>query len=177
MLGFREYLEPARLMRMVVVSILGMLAIYIEAAPLGVPVGAPPSPDLLLCVVAYWSIRRPGSIPMVLVFALGLVRDLLTDIPVGAGVLSLLLISEAFKTWRRHLARSFFLTEWFWVAAASLAGTALVCLLMALTFAQPPYLMGLLDQCIYTAMIYPFLVLVLRWGLRVNWSRWQEPAQ
>lgn len=177
MLAFREYFEPARLVRMMAVFVLGMLAIYIEAAPLGVPVDAPPSPDLLLCVVAYWSIRRPGSIPLMLVFLLGLTRDLVTDVPVGAGVLALVLISEGFKTWRRHLARLFFLIEWFWVAAASVAGTALVCLLMALTFAQPPYLMGLLHQSIYTSMIYPFLALVLRWGLRIDWSRQQEPVQ
>ena len=174
MLSPREYLEPARLFRMMLVGVMGMLAIYVEAAPLGVPVGAPPSPDLLLCIVAYWSIRRPGSIPLALVFALGLTRDLLTDVPVGAGVLSLLLVSEAFKKWRRHLARSMFLTEWLAVAAVSLAGTALVCILVALTFAQPPYLMGLLHQCLYTAMIYPFLVLILRWGLRVNWSRQEQ---
>lgn len=172
----REFLEPARLMRMLAVSVLGMLAIYIEAAPLGIPVDAPPSPDLLLCVVAYWSIRRPGSIPLLLVFLLGLTRDLVTDVPVGAGVLSLVLISEGFKIWRRHLARSYFLIEWFWVAAAAVAGSALVCVLMALTFAQPPYLMGLLHQCIYTSMIYPFLALVLRWGLRIDWSHRQEPV-
>ena len=177
MLGLREYLEPARLMRMLAVCLLGILAIYIEAAPLGIPVDAPPSPDLLLCVVAYWSIRRPGSIPLPLVFALGLARDLMTDTPVGAGVLSLVLISEAFKAWRRTLARSIFLIEWVWVAASSVAGAALIFVLMALTFAQPPYLVGLLHQCIYTAMVYPLLALVLRWGLRISWSRRQEPAQ
>ena len=177
MLTFREYFEPARFFRMAVVTVMGLLAIFVEAAPLGIAVGAPPSPDLLLCLVAYWSIRRPGSIPLFLVFSLGLVRDLLTDVPVGAGVLSLVLISEAFKTWRRSLARSIFLVEWIWVAAASVGGTILICVLMALTFAQPPYLIGLLHQCLYTAMVYPFLVLVLRWGLRVSWSRRQEPVQ
>ena len=35
---------------MILVAFLGMLAIYIEAAPLGVGTDAPPSPDLLLCV-------------------------------------------------------------------------------------------------------------------------------
>ena len=172
----RDYLEPARLMRMALVLFLGVLAIYVEAAPLGVATGSPPSPDLLLCIVAYWSIRRPEAIPLPLVFLLGLMRDLLTDVPVGAGVLALVLISEGFKTWRRHLERTMFLTEWLAVAAASLAGSALVWLLIAITFAQPPYLTELLHQCLYTTMVYPFLVLVLRWGLRVGWNR-TEPAR
>ena len=166
----RDYLEPGRLARMALVGFLGMLAIYVEAAPLGVATGSPPSPDLLLCVVAYWSIRRPGSIPLALVFALGLVRDLLTDMPVGAGVLSLVLVSEAFKRWRGRIGRSLFMSEWIAVAAASVAGTALVWLLVAITFAQPPYPSDLLNQCIYTAMVYPLLVVVLRWGLRIGWS-------
>ena len=173
----REYLEPARLFRVLLVAVMGVLAVYVEAAPLGVPVDAPPSPDLLLCLVAYWSIRRPGSIPMLLVFALGLFRDMVTDVPIGAGALSLILVSEGFKVWRRRLAQSMFLTEWLAVTAASLASTGLVCILIALTFAQPPYLTPLLNQSLFTAMVYPFLVLVLRWVLRVNWSRHQEATR
>lgn len=166
----RDYLEPGRVMRMALVMFLGILAIYVEAAPLGVATGSPPSPDLLLCVIAYWSIRQPAAVPLLLIFVLGLMRDLLTDMPVGAGVLALILVSEGFKTWRRQIARSMFLTEWMAVAAASLAGTALVWLLVAITFVQPPYLTELLHQCLYTAMVYPFLVVVLRWGLRIGWT-------
>ncbi len=172
----RDYLEPGRVFRMALASFLGVLAIYLEAAPLGIATGAPPSPDLLLCVVAYWSIRRPGSMPMLLVFILGLMRDLLTDVPVGAGVLTLILASEGFKVWRRHLQRTMFLTEWLSVGAVALASAALMWILVVMTFAQPPYLVALLHQCLYTAMVYPILVVILRWGLRVSWSR-PEPAQ
>ncbi len=171
----RELIEPGRLIRMALVTVLGILAIYVEAAPLGLGPDVPPSPDLLLCVVAYWSARRPEAIPLVLVFVLGLGRDLLTDVPVGAGVLSLVLVSEGFKVWRRHLARSMFLTEWLALGFAAIAGTALVWVLVVLTLAQPPYLVTLLHQGLCTAMIYPALVLVMRWGLRIGWSR-LEPA-
>lgn len=166
-----EYLEPRRLFRMVLVTILSIVAIYAETAPLGLGPNAPPSPDLLLCVMIYWSIRRPGSVPMILIFALGLMRDLLTDVPVGAGALSLVLVTEAFKTWRRYLARSNFLVEWMAAGAAALLGTAFVWLLVMLTLAQPPYVMSVLHQCLYTAMIYPVFVLVLRWGLGIGWRR------
>ncbi|HUF57449.1 MAG TPA: hypothetical protein VMM55_12900, partial [Thermohalobaculum sp.] len=80
-------LDVARLARTGLMSVLGLLAIYVEAAPLGIGPSAPPSPDLLLCVIVYWTARRPGSTPLLAVFALGLVRDLLTDVPTGAGAL------------------------------------------------------------------------------------------
>ena len=65
-----EQLSPARLMRIALLCLLSLMAIYLEAAPLGLGTAARPSPDLLLCVVAYWAIRRPGSTPVLLVFLL-----------------------------------------------------------------------------------------------------------
>lgn len=170
-----EHLDPARLFRTLVMCTLALIAIYAEAAPLGLGPTAPPSPDLLLCVLVYWSIRRPGSTPLIAVFALGLVRDFLTDTPLGAGALSLVLLTEVFKMQRHHLQRSSFLVEWMALAAGALAATALVWSLVILTLAQPPYLISLLHQCLYTAMAYPLLVVFLRWVLRITWRK-PEPA-
>ena len=64
-----EALDPARLMRMGLLTLIGMIAIFLEIAPLGLEATSRPSPDLLLCVVAYWSIRRPGSAPAILAAA------------------------------------------------------------------------------------------------------------
>ena len=150
-----ETLEPSRLMRMGLLTVIGLLAIILEMTPLGISSSARPSPDLLLCVVAYWSIRRPGSAPAVLIFALGLTRDMLTDVPIGAGVLSLLLITEVFKIRRRSFARASFAMEWSAVALAALASAALHWFLVLLTLAQPPYLIDLLHQSVYTMMAYP----------------------
>ena len=166
-----EYVSPARWFRMVLMAVLAMLAIYVESAPLGLSADAQPSPDLLLCVIAYWAIRRPGSTPMVLVFFLGLMRDLLTDVPVGAGALSLVLIAEALKHWRRSLARSAFLLEWLVVALAALAATVLHWGLVVLTLGQPPYLIELGNQCLYTAAAYPAVALVFRWLFRISWRK------
>lgn len=170
-MGLSEALDPTRVMRMGVLTLVGLLAVFLEIAPLGLAADARPSPDLLLCVVAYWSIRRPGSAPAVLIFALGLTRDLMTDVPVGAGVLSLLLISEVLKTQRRAFARSSFALEWFAVAVAAISSAALHWLLVILVLAQPPYLFDLFNQSIYTMMAYPLLALFLRWGLRISWKR------
>ncbi len=166
-----EVLDPARLMRMLLLSLVGLVAIFLELAPLGLEANSRPSPDLLLCVVAYWSIRRPGSAPAVLIFALGLTRDLLTDVPIGAGVLSLLLITEVLKMRRRNFARASFATEWVAVAFAAVAAAALHWFMVLLTLAQPPYIFDLFNQSIYTMMAYPLMALFFRWGLRISCKR------
>lgn len=168
-------LDAARIWCMALMLLVGVLAIYIEAAPLGIGPTAPPSPDLLLCVVVYWAAHRPGSTPLIAVFALGLVRDLLTDVPAGAGALALVLTAEAVKAMRHRLARGTFVVEWLVLAGAALGTAALMWLLVLLTLAQPPYLAGLFHQCLYTVMIYPLLALAFRWGLRVA-RRGAEPA-
>ena len=140
--------EPARAWRVALLMIVGMLAIYIEAAPLGVGSSAPPSPDLLLCVVVYWAARRPGSTPLLAVFALGLARDLVTDVPPGAGALALVLAAETIRSLHRRLARGSFLAEWLVLAAAAFGAAALMWLTVLVTLAQPPYLADLFHQCL-----------------------------
>jgi rod shape-determining protein MreD len=167
-------LDGARLWRIALMLALGVLAVYIEAAPLGVGPAAPPSPDLLLCVIVYWAAHRPGSTPLLAVFALGLMRDLLTDAPAGAGALALVLAAEAVKEMRGRLARGSFLVEWLALAGAALGTSALMWLLVLVTFAEPPDLLALVHQSLYTVMVYPPLAFAFRYGLRV--SRRAEPA-
>lgn len=166
-----EYLSPARMARIALLMLLGLLAIYAEAAPLGIGATSRPSPDLLLCLVGYWALRRPGSTPIVAVFALGLARDLLTDVPVGAGALTLVIVAELLKTWRLPIARAVFPLEWATIAMAALCSALLQWVLVVITLAQPPYLMALFHQSLYTAAVYPIIVVFLRWGLRVTWRK------
>jgi rod shape-determining protein MreD len=167
-------LEAGRLWSVALMLALGVLAVYVEAAPLGVGPAAPPSPDLLLCVVVYWAAHRPGATPLIAVFALGLVRDLLTDAPAGAGALALVLAAEAVKAMPRRLARGSFFVEWLVLAGAALGTSTLMWLLVLLSFAQPPYLLDLFHQSLYTAMVYPIIAFTFRYALRV--TRRAEPA-
>ena len=164
-------IDAGRIVRILAMLTLGMLAVYVEAAPLGIGPSAPPSPDLLLCVVVYWTARRPSSTPLLAVFGLGLVRDMLTDVPTGAGALSLVLAAEAIRHVRLRLARSSFMLEWLALAAAALGTSALLWILTALTLTQPPYAVALFHQALYTVMVYPLVVVAFRWGLRISWRK------
>ena len=158
-----------RAVRVVLLAALGLIAIFVEAAPVDLSATALPSPDLLLCVVAFWALRRPGSTPALLVFLLGICRDLLTDAPLGAGALSLVITAEVFKEYRGWIAQRPFVVEWLAVAAAVLAGLLLQWGLVTVTLGHPPYVAQLAILALFTVLAYPGLALVLRLGLRVGW--------
>lgn len=158
----------ARAFRAALLGAVGALAVAVEAAPLGLSPVALPSPDLLFCAVAHWAVRAPTATPVLLVYAIGLGRDLLTDQPVGLGALTLVLAAEAMKARAGALARQPFLAEWIWVAAVAATMAVVQWLVVAISLAQPPYASLLAQQYAATILIYPFVSLVLRWVLRVR---------
>jgi len=156
----------------------GMVAIFVEAAPLGLPANAWPSPDLVFCVVAYWSLRRPVAAAILAVFALGLVRDLLTDLPVGLGALCLVAASEYLRILSPRLARRSFLTEWGVVASFLAAALLLQWMMVVVLLAHPPFLSDLGEQWVITMALYPLLAGVLRYLFRIGWPKPKtEPAR
>ena len=167
------WFSPARLIRIALLLILGLLAIFIEAAPLGLQADAYSSPDILFCIVAYWSTRRPDATALLAIFALGLARDLMTDVPVGAGVLTLVLASEFLKTLSNRLSRRSFATEWLLLATVLALVILTQWLIVLLLLAHPPYLVDLGYQWLATMALYPVLALVFRWLFRIGWRKIQ----
>ncbi|HUF87524.1 MAG TPA: rod shape-determining protein MreD [Thermohalobaculum sp.] len=161
-------LAPARLAAIAFVLALGLVAVAVESAPLGLEAGAWPSPDLLFCIIAYWSLRRPDAVPLVAVFAAGLGRDLLTDAAVGAGALGLALAAEALKSAGRPLARRSPWAEWLAVAGTLAAMLLFQWLLVLLALTHPPYLVDLARQWLLTVALYPPLAAIFHWLLRIR---------
>ena len=169
------WFAPTRLIQVALLLALGLVAIFTEAAPVGLAANAYPSPDILFIVVAYWSTRRPEAAALIAVFALGLTRDLLTDVPVGAGVLTLVFASEFLKAVSRGLARRSFATEWLllaWLLALVLLAQWLIVFVL---LARPPYLVDLGYQWLATMALYPVLAVVFRGVFRIGWRK-PEPV-
>lgn len=161
-----EALHPSRLdrgtlLRMAGLGIVGMLAVTVEAAPLGISAAAWPSPDLLFCVVAFWALRAPQAVPVLLVFALGLMRDLLTDLPVGLGALTLVFGAEVLKGRQPTLTRQPFGIAWGWVALVAAGMAAALWIGVAVSLAEPPGIGPLALQVLATALVYPAVAVVL----------------
>jgi len=167
----------ARLLRMALLASLGTLAIFVEAAPIGVGAQATPSPDLLFCVTAAIAVRRPASAPLLIVLTLGLMRDLLTDLPVGMGALALVLGIEALRIRSVAMARRSLLTEWSLVSVVFLGILAMQWLALFITFVQPPYLFDLGRQWVATMLAYVPVVATVRWVFGIGWRRVPAPGR
>lgn len=106
-------------------ALLTVAVLLLLSAPMGLPGQAQMQPAWLLASVYFWSIYRPAALPAAMVFALGLLLDLLAQGPVGLWVLILLLVHGTALGGRRTLARAGFLGVWLaFVLAAGAAAAA-----------------------------------------------------
>lgn len=111
--------------------------------------------------VYFWSVFRPSAMSPPAAFGLGLLLDLLTLGPFGAGALTLLLTHGLAVRWRGFLARQSFLVVWlvFCGFAAALAGLGWV--LQALLAWQVPPLVPGMVQAGLAIGLYPAIALAL----------------
>lgn len=148
----------------VLVAALGIVVIHVPLVPLGHAANRVANPDLLFCLLAAWTVRRPAAVPLPLVLALGLAADLLLGRPPGPGALGLVLATEYLRT--RRIAG--FATEFFRAAAlfaALLSGTAL---LLLLTLAPSPGLEPLARHWLATILAYPVIAGLVHAGFAAS---------
>jgi rod shape-determining protein MreD len=131
------------------------LMLLVTAAPLGIPGQAELQASIALASVFFWSLFRPASMPPPVVFVIGLLLDLLGYLPLGVGVLGLLITHGLALRWRRVLTRQGFLLVWLafvGIAAGAAALTwGMACLLFFRLLAPGPAMF----QCVLTVAIYP----------------------
>jgi rod shape-determining protein MreD len=131
------------------------------SAPLGLPGQAQLQPAWAMACVYFWSLYRPAAMPAMLVFALGLLLDLLAQGPIGIQVLVLLLIHATALRTRRALTRAGFAMVWLVFAGVAAAAAAaewlLVCLL---TWRLVPPWPGFFELGL-AAGLYPLLAVYL----------------
>jgi rod shape-determining protein MreD len=137
------------------------LLLLVTAAPLSLPGQAELQAAIALACVFFWSLFRPDSMPPVVVFAVGLLADLLGYAPPGVEVLTLLIVHGLALRWRRVLARQGFLLVWLAFVGVAIGAAALQWLLTSLLSVRllPPG-PGLFEAAI-AAGLYPALATLL----------------
>jgi rod shape-determining protein MreD len=129
------------------------------AAPFGLPGQAQLMPAFTLAAVFFWSLFRPASLPPPLTFLIGLLADLLGDMPLGTDVLVLLLTQLLVVRSRRTLPQKGFLFVWLvFIAVSAVAAWlawAFACLMSWVIY--PP--IAALAQFLLTAGLYPLLAM------------------
>ncbi len=134
------------------------LLLILAAAPTMVPAAVP---AVALPCVFFWSVFRPAALPPPAVFGLGLLQDLLTMAPVGAGVFVLLVAHGLAARWRPFLARRSFLAVWLVYCGFAIGAAGLGWVLQALLGWRLPPLPPGLAQVGLTAGLYPCLAYLL----------------
>ncbi|WP_316015773.1 rod shape-determining protein MreD [Roseobacter sp. HKCCA0434] len=145
-----------------------LLAILLLAVPLRA--GAPdwPMPDLVMAVACTWVLRRPEAAPMPIIFALGLMADLMLMRPVGLGAFALVVVTEVLRAQSRSLRDAPLVAELMLVALLIAAALAAQVGLIWLTLGNLPPLGELVTYGLLTIAAYPAvtLILALALGLR-----------
>ena len=143
-----------------------VIAMLLTLAPFGIPGQAVVLPAVTFACVWFWSVFRPAAMPPPAVFGIGVLLDLLGYLPLGVGVLVLLLVHGIARRWRRFLGQQGFGLVWLAFipvgAGAALLSWALVAAL-TLKLVSP----GLaLFQAVLTGALYPVLAIPLAWAHR-----------
>jgi rod shape-determining protein MreD len=137
-----------------------LVLMFLSAAPLGLPMQAALLPALTLGSVWFWALFRPAALPPPLVFMIGVLLDLLGYMPLGSGVLILLIVYGVAVRTRRKLARQPFAVVWAVFAAlavgAAALGWGLTSLLQFVMLPPSPALF----QAVLTVAVYPVLSLL-----------------
>jgi rod shape-determining protein MreD len=142
-------------------AVTAALLLLLISAPLELPGQAQLQPAIGLACVFFWSLFRPAAMSPPVVFALGLLLDLLGMEPVGVSVLTLLIAHGLAVSWRRSLVKQGFLLVWLsFVVAAAVVALLQWALISLLTFRLLPAGPGLFQFAV-TAGLYPALATLL----------------
>lgn len=137
-------------------TVIGMILL---AAPFGVPGQAELMPAFTLAAIFFWSLFRPASLPPPVVFLVGVLADLLGEMPLGSNVIVLLLTQLLVVRSRRILPQKGFLFVWLvFVSAAAVAAPLQWGLACGMNWVLYPPIAAI-AQFLLTAGLYPLLAM------------------
>ena len=128
-------------------------------------------PDWMLCLTLAWVVRRPDLLPAPVIAAYFLFEDLLLHRPPGLGALVVLLATEFLRTRVNVLRGAGFWLEYLTVAVLMVASFLLYRVLLAIVIVPLPPLDLSFLQLAGSLLVYPMVVAIVHWVLRV-----QKPA-
>jgi rod shape-determining protein MreD len=127
-----------------------------------------PGPDLLLCVVFAWTMRRPDYLPAVLIAAVVLLEDMVLMRPPGLWTALVLLASE-FVRGRVALTRELnFAVEWLLVAGLMVALLLVYRIAFAIVLLPQAGFGFALVQVVWSILCYPVVVFLSRYVLDLH---------
>jgi rod shape-determining protein MreD len=137
-----------------------MLLMLLVLTPVGIADQAMLLPAVTFSCVYFWSLFRPAAMPPPVVFAIGVLFDLLGYLPIGVGVLTLLIVHGVALSWRPVLTRLGFLPVWLAFGAIAIGASALDWALTALISFRLLPLAPAVFEAVLTTALYPALAVL-----------------
>ncbi len=137
-----------------------ILLMLLTQMPLGIPNQFALLPAVTLACVYFWSLFRPAAMPPPVVFAIGLLFDLLSYLPIGVGVLTLLVVHGLALRWRRWLTSQGFMSVWLAFAGFAIGAAVLSWFLTAGLSVRFLPVAPALFQAVLTTALYPGLAVL-----------------
>jgi len=144
---------------------LAVAMVLVKLLPLGLGAGGWPVPDLLMCLLVAWMIRRPDLLPMPLVAVVFLWADLMLMRPPGLWAAVAVLAGEWLRNRQRSLRAAPLLAEPGLLAALMVAMVLAHWAVLAVLFVDQPRLGQQLLQVPVTVLAYPAVAGLLQIGL------------
>ena len=141
-------------------ALLCLAIIFFHLLPLSTLPSRWPAPDLLICFIFAWSLRRPDYVPVLLLAGILLLADLLFQRPPGLMATLVLIGNEYLNKRTGALREASFAGEWFAVALVVTSVTVLNRVLLSLTGVEQTALGTVLLQMLLTIFTYPLAVAV-----------------
>jgi rod shape-determining protein MreD len=137
-----------------------LMLMLLTLTPVGIADQAVLLPAVTVACVYFWSLFRPAAMPPAVVFAIGLMLDLLGYLPIGVGVLTLLIVHGLALRWRRMLTSQGFIAVWLAFGGFA-AGAAMIdwVLTAVISFRLLP-LGPAVFQAVLTTALYPALAIL-----------------
>ncbi len=141
--------------------------------PLPLPYWSHIAPNLSICAVFFWAVYRPGLLPQSVLFAYGLLIDLLSAAPLGMSSLIYLTLRFFTLRWRSFLIERQLIM--LWIIFFSVTGLAAILEWLGYSFIRGQWLSlsSATYQALMTAVTFPIFYYLILSPVR----NWLPPAE
>ncbi|WP_069299692.1 hypothetical protein [Neptunicoccus sediminis] len=142
----------------------GFAIILWSIVPFDLSAGALPGPDILYCITMAYVVRKPEWAPVWAVFLVFFFRDILTLAPLGLFTLLIVLGTEVVRSNIQAFREYSFGLEWLWMGTIFFIITILQQIILLMTLTHTPRFVEQLYLMVFTILLYPVIVGVMKFG-------------
>ncbi|MEQ9814885.1 MAG: rod shape-determining protein MreD [Azospirillaceae bacterium] len=143
--------------RNAVPSLVTCLFLVISVVPLRIPLFGPVSPLLALACLYYWGVHRPDLMPLLVVFMVGILHDILIGATLGAHAVVYLVSYWLLVSQRRFLSGRNYLILWWGFLLTAMIAVALEWLVFSTLEQHLMPVEPLFFRVLLTAALFPLV--------------------